>query len=178
MLFCKLLIIKEVAKMVQKTLKKVDPSLLKVGDLVYVKTLESVVKVVDVKKDKKKVDVLFGDLTLKISKNDLYCVDERIKVVNKPKDKVSFNRKIGVKESNLELNIVGKDTVDGIIEVERFIDEAILMNAEEIKIIHGVGTGRLRVAVMDYLKKNRYVDSFRSGKYGEGEKGVTIVKLK
>ena len=101
-----------------------------------------------------------------------------IAIVNKPKDKVSFNRKIGVKESNLELNIVGKDTVDGIIEVERFIDEAILMNAEEIKIIHGVGTGRLRVAVMDYLKKNRYVDSFRSGKYGEGEKGVTIVKLK
>ena len=51
-------------------------------------------------------------------------------------------------------------------------------NLEEIKVIHGVGTGKLRSAIAKHLARHRNVESFRSGKYGEGETGVTIIKLK
>ena len=160
-----------------KRLKKVDVKILKVGDSVYVKSLEGIAKVSKIKENKKEIDVLFGNITVKVSINDLFVVEGNAPK-NKEKNKISVSRKIDQKETKLELNIVGYDTVDGIMEVERFIAESILLNADEVKIIHGVGTGKLRVAVMDYLKKHKFVDSFRSGKYGEGEKGVTIVKLK
>ena len=62
--------------------------------------------------------------------------------------------------------------------MERFIDECVLMNLKTVSIIHGKGTGVLRSAVHQALKKNKAVASFRLGAYGEGETGVTIVELK
>ena len=59
-----------------------------------------------------------------------------------------------------------------------FIDQAVMNGLEEIKIIHGVGQGVLIKTVRDYLKTDKNVLEFRRGKYGEGENGVTIVKLK
>ena len=58
------------------------------------------------------------------------------------------------------------------------IDKAVTDNLEEVKIIHGVGTGRLRKAIWEHLKRHKNVGSLRLGKYGEGETGVTFVKLK
>ena len=55
---------------------------------------------------------------------------------------------------------------------------AVLANLEEVRIVHGVGTGKLRAGIHDFLKKQKHVAEFRLGKYGEGETGVTIVKLK
>lgn len=77
-----------------------------------------------------------------------------------------------------EIDIRGMDTEQGLLEVDRFIDECVLLNLNTVSIIHGKGTGVLRAAVHQALKKNKAVRTFRLGVYGEGETGVTIVELK
>ena len=62
--------------------------------------------------------------------------------------------------------------------MENFIDQAIVYGIEEIKVIHGVGSGVLLKSIREYLKTDKSVLEFRRGKYGEGENGVTIIKLK
>ena len=75
-------------------------------------------------------------------------------------------------------SVIGESVMEAIPEVEQFIDQAVINNLEEIKIIHGKGLKILSTAIHDYLKRNKNVASYRFGKYGEGERGVTFVKLK
>ena len=77
-----------------------------------------------------------------------------------------------------ELNIIGQTSSDGIAMMNKYLDDAYMSHLKEVRIVHGKGTGVLRAAVRDALKKIKYVDSFRSGEYGEGDAGVTIVKFK
>ena len=63
-------------------------------------------------------------------------------------------------------------------ELDRFLDNAVMGRLQEVRIIHGKGTGAVRAAVRDHLKRSRYVKTFRPGRYGEGEDGVTIAELK
>ena len=77
-----------------------------------------------------------------------------------------------------ELDIRGLSVDEGIIEVERFIDNCVLSGAENVTVIHGKGTGVLREAVRKHLKTLKQVKSIRPGIYGEGENGVTVVTLK
>ena len=76
-----------------------------------------------------------------------------------------------------EINVIGMTVDEALIEVENFIDKALTDNLEQVKIIHGVGMGKLRNAIAQRLKKHRSVKEFRAGAYGEGEIGVTIVTL-
>ena len=78
----------------------------------------------------------------------------------------------------LEINVIGKTVLDAIPDVEAFIDSAVLANLEEVRIVHGMGTGKLRAGIHEYLRKCSNVAEFRLGRYGEGETGVTIVKIK
>ncbi len=82
------------------------------------------------------------------------------------------------RKSSLELDIRGMLTDEGIMEVDRFIDNCLLGGIEQITIIHGKGTGALRAAVHDFLKRHKNVKSYRLGAYGEGEAGVTVAELK
>ena len=77
-----------------------------------------------------------------------------------------------------ECNVIGMTVQEAIPEVEAFLDSAVLSNLEQVRIVHGMGTGKLRAGIHDYLRKNPRVAEFRLGKYGEGESGVTIVTLK
>ena len=77
-----------------------------------------------------------------------------------------------------ELDIRGMETIEAIPVVERYIDSAVQSRLESVRIIHGKGTGALRAAVQQALRKNKQVKSFRLGRYGEGETGVTVVELK
>ncbi len=77
-----------------------------------------------------------------------------------------------------ELDIRGLETLEAESVVENYIDAAVMAKLGTVTIIHGKGTGTLRKAVQDMLKRNKAVKSFRLGRYGEGEAGVTVVELK
>ena len=77
-----------------------------------------------------------------------------------------------------EIDIRGMETIDAIPVVERYIDDAAMGHIETVRIIHGKGTGALRQTVHDTLRKHKRVKSFRLGRFGEGETGVTVVELK
>ena len=70
-----------------------------------------------------------------------------------------------------------RDTVEAIGVLERYLDEAMRSNLKSVRIIHGKGTGALRSAVQQELRKNKFVKKFRLGVYGEGEDGVTIAEF-
>ena len=77
-----------------------------------------------------------------------------------------------------ELDIRGYAADEGVHEVDQFISDAIMSGVSMLTIIHGRGTGVLKNAVRNHLKRHRSVKSYRPGVYGEGEDGVTIVELK
>ncbi len=77
-----------------------------------------------------------------------------------------------------ELDLRGMMTDEAIPVMERYIDSASLAKLKTVTVIHGKGTGALRAAVQQSLRGNRAVKSFRLGRYGEGETGVTVVELK
>ena len=78
----------------------------------------------------------------------------------------------------MEVDLRGMMTDEGILELDRFLDEAVLSGIDQVTVIHGKGTGALRAAVQQHLRTHPSVKSFRLGVYGEGETGVTIVTLK
>ena len=78
----------------------------------------------------------------------------------------------------LEINVIGKTVYEALPDVEAFIDSAVIANLSEVRIVHGVGTGKLRAGIHEFLRTHRNVEEYRLGKYGEGETGVTIVKIK
>jgi DNA mismatch repair protein MutS2 len=78
---------------------------------------------------------------------------------------------------NSELDLRGMDSVEAVSVMERYLDEAMRSKLHSVRIIHGKGTGVLRKAVHQALKKNRFIKSYRLGVYGEGEDGVTIVEF-
>ena len=77
-----------------------------------------------------------------------------------------------------EIDIRGMESLEGVLAAERYIDSTIMAKLKTVTIIHGKGTGALRAAVQQMLKKNKSVKSFRLGRFGEGEAGVTVVELK
>ena len=77
-----------------------------------------------------------------------------------------------------QVDLRGMMTDEAIANLERFLDTAMMGKLETVTIIHGKGTGAVRSAVRAYLKRSRYVKSFRPGRYGEGEDGVTVAELK
>ena len=77
-----------------------------------------------------------------------------------------------------ELDLRGQNGDEAVMELERFIDNAMRLHLESIRIIHGKGTGVLRQRVQTCLKRHPQVKSFRLGVYGEGEDGVTIATLR
>ncbi|MCD8004122.1 MAG: endonuclease MutS2 [Oscillospiraceae bacterium] len=77
-----------------------------------------------------------------------------------------------------ELDLRGMTCDEAVSAADFFLDNALLARLTQVTLIHGKGTGAVRKAIRDYLKRSRYVKSFRPGRYGEGEDGVTIVELK
>jgi DNA mismatch repair protein MutS2 len=77
-----------------------------------------------------------------------------------------------------EIDVRGMIGDDAWFAVDKYLDEAVLANLSQVTIIHGKGTGALRAALSGFLRKDKRVKSMRSGMFGEGDSGVTVVTLK
>lgn len=82
------------------------------------------------------------------------------------------------RKASMEVNLLGYTVEEALMETDRFLDSAVLRGQQTVYIIHGVGTGALRSAIQKHLRTHKAVKSFRPGRYGEGEAGVTVVELK
>lgn len=119
-----------------------------------------------------------GILKSKVKEEELRLVDTKErKVTVNGRRRTTTESKVN-REARTEIDIRGMDTIDGIATVDRFLDQAALMGMGTVTIIHGKGTGALRTAIQNHLRKVKVVKSFRPGMYGEGEAGVTVVELK
>lgn len=106
---------------------------------------------------------------------------EEVRVTEaQPKKKVASTGNTTFRQAAVapELDLRGMETLEAIPVMERYIDSAVMGKLHTVTIIHGKGTGALRQAVQQALRKNKAVKSFRLGRYGEGETGVTVVELK
>lgn len=156
-----------------------DINALKAGDRVFVGAMESEGEVISVNIRKKEAEVLVGSLRLNVKAGDLFRSVGK-KKAEKPKNRVRVVRNISSNTGAVqtEINLLGMTVSEAIEEADAFIDRAVLSGLEEVKLVHGIGTGKLREGLREHLRKHKNVAEFRSGKYGEGEAGVTIVKLK
>ena len=147
-----------------------------VGDSVLIKSLNSEGKVVSINEQRNEATVKFGAISSKIKLNNL----QRIKNKNINKKQKLIKTNLTLKNDKIEnaINLIAKTGDEAIILLEEFVDQAVLGGINELRIIHGIGTGVLRKKVQEYLKQNKNILSFRDGQYGEGGKGVTIALLK
>jgi len=98
-----------------------------------------------------------------------------------PKQKTAPGRSTSQMHSmsiSSEIDLRGMEAVEAVLAAERYLDSAVMAKLKTVTIIHGKGTGALRTAIQQMLKKNKLVKSYRLGRYGEGESGVTVVELK
>ena len=96
--------------------------------------------------------------------------------------KITINKKYYIisKSKNIksEINVIGLNIEEATFVVDKFLDDCSLAKFQNVRIVHGKGTGKLRNGIHSFLKNHPHVKSFRLGTYGEGEMGVTIVELK
>lgn len=152
-----------------------DPHKLAAGTEVYVKKADMRGRVISVSPSKGEAEVECNGMRLRCRTGELFLYGGRSGV---SAGNVRIVRNIPLSQPKLELNVMGMTADEALYEVENFLDKAVTDNLEEVKIIHGTGTGKLRKAISERLARHRNVESFRLGRYGEGETGVTIVKLK
>lgn len=123
--------------------------------------------------------VKMGILNSKVNIRDLEIIDEpdiKAPGLNRTgSGKIKMDKSLNVK---MELNLIGKTVDEALASLEKYLDDAYIARLPQVYIIHGKGTGTLRQAVQNYLKKCNYVKSFRNGEHGEGGAGATVVEFK
>lgn len=152
------------------------PENLKPGDTVMILNLNRKGTVLDMPDDNGDVQIQAGIMKIKAHVTQLKLVDEQKALTQS----VSSSVVTGIKSKAVspELDIRGYNIEEAREKVDKYIDEAVIAGLNEVWIIHGKGTGLLRKGIHDFLKTHAHAASFRLGKYGEGETGVTIVTLK
>ncbi len=162
----------------------VRPEALQLGSKVFVKNIGQEGVVQSIRLQKGEAEVLCGNLRVRSKISELSTLISSPKAHTDKKSK-KREKEIRVTKSlqpkpapTLEINVIGLTVHEALPEVEAFIDSAVISNLPEVRIVHGVGTGKLRAGIHEFLRTHRNVESYRYGKYGEGETGVTIVTIK
>ena len=152
---------------------------IKVGGEVFVESMQSVGTVLSFNRAKGEAEVACGSIKLRVGLSGLkYLPPSKRQPAAQKGQKVKVVKKFSPSQPTFEINVIGLTVEEALYEVENFLDKALTDNLEQVKIIHGVGTGKLRAAIAQRLKSHRGVKEFRAGAYGEGEIGVTVVLLK
>ena len=148
-----------------------------VGDTVELLKLGTKASVIAINKDGT-YQLQAGIMKLTVKPNEVYLLenDNPYKEVKKPRPAHS-GREMKMEAQPMEVDLRGMDAVEAICVLDRYLDGAMRNGLKQVRIIHGKGTGVLRAAVQQSLKKNKFVKKFRLGVYGEGEDGVTIAEF-
>lgn len=147
----------------------------RIGDVVEIKSMGVKAEVLSISKDRN-LTLRAGIMTVNVPESDVYLLEGE--KAAKPKAGHGPSVKLNSVSVPRELDIRGLETIEGVAVAEQYIDSAVLAKLSPVSIIHGKGTGALRSAIHQMLKRNKSVKSFRLGTFGEGESGVTIVELK
>ncbi len=149
---------------------------IRVGDTVQIKSMGVKATVLSISSDRV-LSLRAGIMNVSAKEDEVLLLEGQsaVKAKSAPKASPSQLRTASVPS---EIDIRGMESLEGVLAAERYIDSAVMGKLKTVTIIHGKGTGALRAAVQQMLKKNKSVKSFRLGRFGEGEAGVTVVELK
>lgn len=148
---------------------------IKLGMQVYLTSLNQNVIVISLPDSKGEVLVEAGIMKISAKAKDLRTLDKPVKKLKEKK-----KREVKLNLSNIEsrVDLRGMDSEEACFRADKYLDDAYMANLGEVTIVHGKGTGVLRKAINDMLKRHPHVKNYRLGVYGEGGDGVTIVILK
>ena len=166
---------KELDELYQPIQKSIDNSnqIFKENDLVKVIKINRqgiITKVLP----RKNYEVTIGNIKTKVKHDE-------IEYLGKPpveKEKIIKQKRYSSKKVATEINLIGLRVEDALIELKKYLDDALLANLNSVRIVHGFGTGALRKAVHEELKRNKNVKKYHFADYNEGGQGATIVSLK
>ena len=148
-----------------------------VGDTVELLKLGTKASVLAINKDGT-YQLQAGIMKLTAKADEIYLLENENPYKAKGGRPAHSGREMKMTATATEIDLRGMDSIEAITVLDRYIDEAMRGNLSQVRIIHGKGTGALRTAVQQNLKKNKFVKKYRLGVYGEGEDGVTIAELK
>ena len=148
-----------------------------VGDTVELLKLGTKASVIGINKDGS-LQLQAGILKMTASPEEVYLLENENPYKEKGARPKHSGREMKLSAMPTEIDLRGMDAIEAICVLDRYLDEAMRANLTQVRIIHGKGTGTLRAAVQQDLKKNKYIKSFRLGVYGEGEDGVTIADFR
>ena len=166
------------AKAAPKPKKKLKAAALHIGDRVRVLSLNLEGTVSTLPNPKGDLFVQMGILRSQVNINDLEYIGE---AENLQKGMTTGGGKLRMSKSaavSTEINLIGMTVDEAIAHLDKYLDDAYLAHVPSVRIVHGKGTGALRTAVHQYLKRCKHVKSFRLGTFGEGDAGVTIAEFK
>ena len=151
-----------------------------IGDKVHVRSLNLDGTVHTLPNAKGEISVTMGILNSTVNISDCEIIEEA-STTEKLKSKSSGIGKLRMSKTatiSPEINLIGMTTDQAIMTLDKYLDDAYISHISPVRVVHGKGTGALRNAVHNYLKRQKHVKSFRLGAYGEGDYGVTIVEFK
>lgn len=159
-----------------------DPATIRVGETYYAPALGLTGRVVEGPDSRGNVLLQSGTMKVNVAVTALRMPEEE-KSAGRPSGKtrqatansLTMNRRLTM---NAEIQLLGQTVEEAVGNLDKFIDDAVLAGIQSIRIVHGKGTGALRSAVHQFLKKDKRVKTFRLGAYGEGDSGVTLAELK
>ena len=166
------------AKAAPKPKKKLKAAALHIGDRVRVLSLNLEGTVSTLPNPKGDLFVQMGILRSQVNINDLEYIGE---AENLQKGMTTGGGKLRMSKSaavSTEINLIGMTVDEAIAHLDKYLDDAYLAHVPSVRIVHGKGTGALRTAVHQYLKRCKHVKTFRLGTFGEGDAGVTIAEFK
>ena len=163
----------------KETAAHVPPKKVAIGDRVRVLSMNLTGTVHTLPNEKQELVVQMGILHSTVKLNDLELLPDedapKKKFTAKGAGSLKMNKAANISS---EINLIGKTTDEALAALEKYLDDAYLAGIPKVRIVHGKGTGALRNAVQQRLKKLSYIASYRLGEYGEGDAGVTIAEFK
>ena len=148
-----------------------------VGDTVELLKLGTKASVIAINKDGT-YQLQAGILKMNAKPDEIYLLENEDPYKAKAGRPAHSGREMKMAAMSTEVDLRGMDSVEAICVLDRYLDEAMRSNLSSVRIIHGKGTGTLRAAVHQSLKRNKFIKKYRLGQYGEGEDGVTIAEFR